>query len=105
MLNLYTRRLGSALFFGFMTIAIIIATSFAGWAVYAVGVPFPYGEIIGVIGFIAWVRFAFLPMMARARTHASDERELHMETEARLAIADQQRMRNAMQRIQDDYQW
>lgn len=103
MFNLYSRRIGSAVFFTIMTVTIIAASSFVGWAVYAVGVPFPYGEVGGVIGFIAWIRFAFLPLMARERHHANDERELHMETEARLAMADKQRMSNVMRRIKDDY--
>ena len=96
---LMLKRVGSALKFGATTVGMIIVTFTIGGAASGAGAPSPLLTAIAIAGFIAWFVFSFLPLMRTARVHAQEDRQLRIECEVRLGMADQERTQEALRKI------
>lgn len=96
---LMLKRIGAALKFGATTVAVIIVTFTIGGAASGAGAPSPVLTAIAIGGFIAWLVFSFLPLMRTAREHAREDRQLRIENEVRLGMADQERTQEAIRKI------
>jgi hypothetical protein len=97
--KLLLKRVGAGLRFGVMTTVVIVVSFTIGGAASGAGAPSPILTAIGLGGFIAWFVLSFLPMMRAARRHAAEDRQLRIECEVRLGMADQERTQEALRKI------